>query len=274
MSIRPTTIYKLVSSVILCCCFSMPSALAAPCDTPIIATAGTQVLRPIDTTCAPLGYSEYTPANYESTEGFPLLIAFHGDGQVGTGSARDIVKIDDDGLPKEIRLDRWDPQHRFVVLAPQMTKAQRTALNVRDFIEFAKANYKIDPRRIYLTALSGGGRPLYVYMHTYAGADVAAVIPISSVFIASSNICSWKAVPMWLFHGASDTIVLPIHSERALFSMNKCKPVVQPKYTKYTGVLHNAWARTYSLAGMFGTVEPDTQMYDQSIYDWLLQYSL
>jgi predicted peptidase len=232
------------------------------------------LLRLKGSTCAPLGYSEYVPPDYFNQSALPLIIAFHGDGETGNGGATDLPKIDDTGLPREIKRDRWDIQRRFIVLAPQMTKAQRTSAQVRAFLEFAMDNYKVDRSRIYLTSLSGGGRPLYVYMHDFAGQDIAAVAPISSVFIASSSkMCGWKDVPMWLFHGAADTTVLPIHSVRAFNAQTKCHGAVAPRLTEYTGVGHDAWTGTYSLTALNAAVQEGTTPYSQSVYDWLLSHS-
>ena len=156
----------------------------------------------VGATCASLGYAEYVPANYASQNGFPLVIALHGDGQSGYGTASDILKLDDDGLPAAIAAGTWDPQKRFVVLAPQMNYLTRTADEVRNFIAFAKANYKIDPGRIYLTAYSGGGGPFYRYMETYDGAGIAAAAPISTVYTFTNDpteTCSYKTVPLWVF---------------------------------------------------------------------------
>ncbi|GAA5164446.1 hypothetical protein [Viridibacterium curvum] len=222
-----------------------------------------------------LGYAEYVPPTYASVASWPLIIAFHGDGEQGTGNSTDIVKVDNNGLPKQVGADQWDAAHRFIVLSPQMNWSTRTAQHVHDFIQFAKANYKVDATRIYLTGLSGGGGPLYKYLDTYAGGEAAAVIPISAVYsFNTAAACGWKNVPVWFFHGASDTTVTSNNSKVAFDNLNACSPapLVAPRFTEFTGVTHDAWTRTYSLSGMGTTVTSGRTAYSQSIYDWLLQY--
>ena len=203
---------------------------------------------------------------------------FHGNGETGMGTPTDIQKADNAGLSKEVKEDSWDPQRRFIVLSPQMNGTTRTAVNVHDFIQFAKANYKVDTTRIYLTGLSGGGGPLYRYLQTYNGGEAAAMIAISTVYEFPSPenvVCNWKQVPAWFFHGSSDTTVTPGNSQRPFDHLFKwCLPLaVDPRYTLYTGVGHDAWTRTYDLTGMNSTIQaPGLQPYNQNIYDWLLQY--
>lgn len=229
------------------------------------------------TTCAAqtLGYAEFVPAAYASVSSWPLIIAFHGDGEQGTGSATDIVKVDNTGLPRQVAQGQWDPTQRFIVLSPQMNSTTRTALKVHEFIQFAKANYKVDATRIYLTGLSGGGGPLYRYLDTYAGGEAAAVIPISAVYTFNSGaLCGWKQVPVWFFHGSADPTVTANNSKVAYDGLRACVPApgVAPRFTEYTGVTHDAWTRTYSLSGMNTAVQTGRQLYDISIYDWLLQH--
>lgn len=225
-----------------------------------------------------MGYAEYVPAAYANTAGWPVIISLNGDGQAGTGSAADMLLIDDDGLPKLVKAGTWDPAKRFVVLAPQMNWQTRTAQQVYDFIQFAKANYKIDPARIYLTAYSGGGGPFYRYMEAYNGADIAAALPVSTLysFSAAPAPCMWKAVPTWLFFGENDgTAQVFSHATAPYNGLKACAPapVVLPRLTVYTGVAHDAWTRTFDLSGMNTAVVTGRDSYTQNVYDWLLQYS-
>ncbi len=228
--------------------------------------------------CAALGYAEYVPAAYATQAGWPLIIALHGDGQSGTGNATDIQKIDDDGLPKQVANGTWDTNKRFVVLAPQMNWETRTAVQVYDFIQFAKANYKIDPNRIYLTALSGGGGPFYRYMEAYSGGEIAAAVPVSTLYSFSSAPapCMWKRVPAWLFFGENDTAAaVNSHATAPYNGLKACSPAptVSPRLTVFSGAGHDVWSRTYNLSGMNTTVVSGRDAYTMSVYDWLLQYS-
>ena len=225
-----------------------------------------------------MGYAEYVPATYASQSGWPLIIALHGDNQSGSGNATDIQLIDDDGLPKQILNGTWDTNKRFVVLAPQMNYLTRTAAQVNDFIQFAKANYKIDPNRIYLTALSGGGGPFFKYMEAYNGGEIAAAVPVSTIYSFSSSPapCMWKAIPTWLFFGENDPTAQVFSNATAPYNgLKACVPApsVLPKLTVFTGVAHDAWSRTYSLSGMNTSVVSGRNAYTMNVYDWMLQYT-
>ncbi len=256
---------------------SSASSLAG-CSPAITPTANSLTLRATGTTCSNLGYAEYVPANYASENNFPLIIALNGNGQTGTGNATDIQLIDDDGLPEQIKIGDWDDQKRFVVLAPQMNYLTRTGANVHNFIQFAKANYKIDPNRIYLTALSGGGGPFFQYLEQYAGGEVAAVIPMATLysFSPSSALCSWKHVPAWLFWGENDgSANVNSHATAPYNGLKACSPAasVLPKLTVYTNVGHDSWTRTLDLSGMNTPVVTSRDSYNMNVYDWMLQYT-
>ncbi len=247
---------------------------ADACNPAIVPTPGTQTLRARGTTCGPLGYAEYVPPDYTSHDAWPLIVFFHGDGQKGNGSESSIGTVDDTGLPGQIAANQWDPAQRFVVLSPQMDWDTRTAEMVQSFIAFAKGNYAVDPSRIYLTGLSGGGGPLYMYLDAYQGGEVAAAIPVSAVYTFASQQCGWKHIPVWFFHGSADMTVTPNNSLVPYNDLNACSPppTVAPRRTVYTGVGHDSWTRTYSLSGMSDALENGSTAYDVSIYDWLLQY--
>lgn len=243
------------------------------CIPAIAPVADTLTLRAKGTTCADLGFAEYVPADYANKNDWPVIISLNGNGQTGTGSAADIQKIDDDGLPKEVKNGTWDPDKRFVVLAPQMNWQTRTADHLHEFIQFAKANYRIDTKRIYLTALSGGGGPFYQYLENYSGGEIAAAVPIATLFDFSSTPCKWKHVPFWLFFGANDDVAqVNSHATRPYNDLKNCNPAspVLPRFTEYVGVGHDSWTRTYNLTGLNTAVAAQRDIYDMSIYDWLL----
>jgi len=218
------------------------------------------------------------PAAYASQSGWPLIIFLNGNGQAGSGNATDIQLIDDDGLPRQIAISQWDTGKRFVVLAPQMNWMTRTATNVHDFIQFAKANYKIDPNRIYLTGISGGGGPFFSYLEAYNGGEIAAAVPIDTLysFSPSPAPCMWKSVPTWLFFGENDpTAQVFSHATAPYNGLKACSPApaVTPRLTVYTNVGHDGWTRTYSTTGMSNSVVTGRDPYNMNIYDWMLQYT-
>jgi hypothetical protein len=140
---------------------------------------------------APAGYYAYLPPGYGDGTPRPLLVALHGYGESGDGSAAQLRNLlaKDSGIPWLIRADRWPSNLPFVVLAPQHAatdgpayaaceqttrvgdcsmKLQHdrgnpvsdspcfTPSEVHAFLTFAIGQYDVDPGRVYLTGLSCG----------------------------------------------------------------------------------------------------------------------
>jgi predicted peptidase len=261
-----------------------PTQTMAACPTPITPTPGTQTLRTKASTCAGLGFAEYVPEDYANKAAWPLIIFFHGRAEMGSGSETDVRQLLQASLVRQVQNNAWDPKKRFIVLSPQYNWDDLNPATLKKFMAFAKANYKVDPKRIYLTGLSQGGDPIYLYLSSTNGGDVAAAVPISAVAGNSGQDeqnnpplyeCAYKDVPMWLFHGSADYDVRSQNSLEVYTMLTECKPGarVAPRYTEYTGVEHDAWTRTYNLSGMNTEVQPQRQAYDISVYDWLLQHS-
>jgi predicted peptidase len=251
----------------------------------VLDTAGPPAPHTKGSTCAALGYYAYVPPGYTTQSNLPLLVAFHGDGERGNGTS-ELTKLLDTGMMRAVKDDAWDPQHRFVVLAPQMDDrgglGERTGASVKAFLDFAIANYAVDVKRVYLTGLSGGGAPIYNYMGDFQGAGVAATNIVCGWYSSQGKECLWKDVPVWYFHGDSDGVVpAGSHSTPSYNNLVACSPAPTkaPRYTMYKGVGHNAWSMTYDLSGMNATnypivsSPPGTTPYDVSLYDWFLQHA-
>jgi predicted peptidase len=280
---RARVLSAAVASVAMAACGGGGGSDPAPVPPPPgactpAANPDTLELRAKGTTCAPLGYAQFVPGSYAGASVWPLIIYFHGDGEIGDGSAGEIGRLTGGGLTRQIQLGEWDPGKRFVVLSPQMQLNEMNAATVKQFIEFAKSNFKIDPRRIYLTGSSRGGDPLYAYLSAESGGEAAAAVPISALSDNADNNgalggCTYKDVPLWLFHGSADTTVAPSASSTVFDRLGTCQPAEPPRFTEYSGVDHNAWSGTYDLSALNDAVQPGRQPYNQFIYDWMLQYA-
>lgn len=258
-----------------------PSLAPYVCTSNIATTPGSLKLLPNNTAGAAQtrAYAEYVPSNYSSKNDWPCIINLHGDGDLGNGSSEaSMQSFTYSCLPGMISTDNWDKGHRFVVLSPQFSSYNdRTAANVNTFIQYAKANYKIDVKRIYLTAVSGGGVALGNYLATYSGGEAAAVLPVSC-YVPPTSSTKWKSVPVWFLCGAADSTVKPsniINNYKAIMAV---PPSVLPRITLYTGVGHdgNSVNKTYSPATNDNTYETTYKGVSlvpySNIYDWLLQY--
>jgi predicted esterase len=254
-----------------------PGDAGVACNPAVHPTPNVQTLIPLGGNCSPQGYAEYVPAGYPGNQLWPAIIFFHGNGQWGSGSASDIQLVDDDGLPAMVAANTWDPQHRFLVLSPQMAQSERSAERVRAFVAFAKANYAIDPHRLYFTGLSGGGECMYNYLDLFKGADIAAVAPISGWYEFRNAECSWAHVPLWYFHGNSDGTVPVGHSQISYDNLMGCQPPPNPAplFTKWDNVGHTGWNHVYDSTWMNGAqaIVAGSTPFNVTLYDWLLTHS-
>lgn len=235
-----------------------------------IGTAGTPQTR---------GYVEYVPPDYTKKDSWPCIINLHGDGEFGDGTTTEKLKVFSYScLPGMINNDTWDAKHRFIVISPQfLNYDDRTADNVREFVRFAKANYRIDPTRIYFTSVSGGGVALARYLNKYGNEDAAAILPVSC-YISPAPPIIWKDVPIWFLCGAADTTVQPDNIVSNYNALVKAKAAVTPRITLYTKVGHdsNSTTKSYSPANMDNKLETEykgiTLTPYSNVYDWLLLY--
>lgn len=128
---------------------------------------------------------KYQPANLGSSR--PLVVALH-------GCQQEAAAYDDE--PGWIKLA---DQHRFALLLPQQQQAnnlskcfnwfeqrdnerdQGEALSIRQMIDKIKADAGINPHKVYVTGLSGGGAMTAVMLATYpeqfAGGAIVAGVP-------------------------------------------------------------------------------------------------
>ena len=225
------------------------------------------------------GYVEYVPEDYLKKNAWPCIINLHGDGELGDGATVEKLKVFSYScLPAMINQDAWDARHRFIVLSPQFASYDdRSADNVREFVRFAKANYRIDPTRIYFTSVSGGGVALARYLNTYGDEDAAAILPVSC-YVSPASPIIWKNAPVWFLCGAADTVVGPANLVKNYTALVAAKAPVTPRITLYTGVGHDANSvnKSYAPAKMDNKVETTYQGIAltpySNVYDWLLLY--
>jgi len=242
-----------------------------------------QTPRDIGTTGAHMGYYEHLPVHYgdDPAQTFPLIIFQHGAGAArftddGTGQKTslsfleqgDMVKLGHDGL--------WDDSRPFIVLSPQrcvdpiiyFVTAGRTNL----FLDYAVNTYNVDKSRIYVMGYSAGSSLTWDYVNNYPS-RIAAVVPMSGSWGTVSG-CTLKLTPAWAFQAADDPVGPPQNQIDTVNSINACNPVERAKITEFPAGGHNVQEEfmTINLTGL-GQGVPQYDLYDENIYDWLLQHS-
>jgi predicted peptidase len=150
-------------------------------------------------------YLLWLPKDYETKAGkFPLMLFLHGRGE-SQGPLSSVKKW---GPPRRLEHGEALP---YVVASPQCppadswNRAGQQALLLA-LIDHLIKELKVDPERIYLTGLSMGG---------YGSWRLAADHP--ELFAAVAPVCGGgktedanklKDLPIWVWHGADDSIVL------------------------------------------------------------------
>ncbi|MCE9666677.1 hypothetical protein LY474_02525 [Myxococcus stipitatus] len=134
---------------------------------------------------ASLGYSEYLPPGYlTSTERYPTIIHLNGMGELGRATTQsELYTITTKhGALKHIRESAtWKTyfgQKKAMVFSPQGYD-NYSPEELRPFIQFIVANYRVDPTRLYLTGLSMGGWGTWRYARLY-GNELAAIAPFAT----------------------------------------------------------------------------------------------
>ena len=188
---------------------------AAPPQVYATSGAGVMTLRPLGSTASQYGYVEYLPQGYDpnGTKLWPLLVFYHGAGEVGNGTSQ-LALIENHGPLQMINLGTLYPA--AIVVAPQTTTSYWNVDAAAQFFQFAAAKYKADPKRIYLTGISlGGGITWGIGGYLPAvTALIAAELPISGnnapgTAYYNPKIANTATLPTWAFVDYDDTTVVP-----------------------------------------------------------------
>jgi predicted peptidase len=208
-----------------------------------------------------VNYLLYLPRDYgkDPRQIWPLILFLHGSGERGN----DLELLKRQPLPKT--LDRQE-DFPFIVVSPQLPLAMGDWSDLIDpvkvLVDQIQATYPVDTQRVYLTGLSLGGFGVWELALRYPR-RFAAIVPIAGGYRHQSsaipeNICVLKDLPVWVFHGAQDTNVVPSQSEDMVEALEACGGNV--RFTLYPDADHPAsWTRAYA---------------DPELYRWLLEQRL
>ena len=203
-------IRRLVFSALLCSGF-VCSAHAAATFNPIATnTYGTH-----------FGYWEFLPDSYYANpnKALPIVIFFHGAGEVGDGNLPQLNRVLAWGPPMILSqpnhpLHNIFDQNEVIVLSPQCPdgNGQFTFwfnIYVLNFINYAQSHYgnRIDTNRIYLTGLSMGSGGIHELINAFPtdAMKAAAMVVTASVGGANDTGATVGAkVPYWCLTSYGD----------------------------------------------------------------------
>ena len=112
------------------------------------------------------------------------------------------------------------------------------------------AKYAVDVDRIYLTGLSMGGYGTWRLATAYPE-RFAAIVPICSGG-DPEKVGRLKDMPIWVFHGAKDTVVSPEQSEKMVDALKAVGGNV--RFTLYPDAAHDSWTQTYDNPELYSLV--------------------
>ena len=190
---------------------------------------------------------------------WPLILFLHGSGERGDTLA-DLERLKLHGPARRVE---QQPDMPFIVLSPQWPTSSPDWYPLLDPLEVLLneivARYRVDPAHLYLTGLSVGGEGAWLLGAKYPD-QFAAIVPVAGYYSHGDiqDACKLKDVPIWVFHGALDTVVPPAKSEEMVNALKGCGGNV--RFTLYPDEEHGGhmFARVYN---------------GPELYTWMLQQS-
>jgi predicted esterase len=212
------------------------------------------------------GYLVYLPPGYEADpkRAWPLMLFLHGSGERG-----DNLYL----LPKAspFMAVREKAPLPYIVVAPLLNSSP-------DYASFPEAyldgvmdevlqEYQVDHQRIYLSGLSMGGEAAYRYAlyrpETFAAVGVLA--GFDPKYLPGASQAGFapfalpmeriQTIPLWVIHGADDTIV-PLSTAQSTVDALK-KAGVNVRFTVLEGHDHDVWTDTFA---------------NPEFFEWFLRY--
>jgi len=181
-----------------------------------------------------------TAAAQPGDEKFPLVLFLHGAGERGSDNQAQLKHGTGNFATAALR-----QKYPCYVAAPQCRTGQwwnTQADLLLELIADLQKQHRIDPQRIYVTGLSMGGFGTWELISRKPELFAAAAPICGGGDPAKAAACA--SLPIWVFHGAQDTVVRPELSRVMVEALKKAGGM--PKYTEYPGVGHDSWTATYA----------------------------
>jgi len=213
-----------------------------------------------------LPYRILLPQNFNPAKKYPLLLVLHGSGERGDNNEAQLTHGGRLFIKPEVRA-----QFPAIIVFPQCSKdsfwsnaeiTRSTVKGVPTVFNFTgnKTPTKsmrallgllsdltkrpdVNKKQIYLGGLSMGGMGTFELLWRKPKV-FAAAFPICGGGKPETARKYAKKVPLWVFHGAKDDVVLPKYSDIMVQAVKQAGG--QPKFTVYPEANHNSWDNAFA----------------------------
>ncbi len=202
-------------------------------------------------------YRLFVPSKYDGNNKYPIVVFLHGSGRKGSDNRRQV------GTPGATVWAEPENQavHPCFVLAPQCPKTDgwgrpkgmkgfpkiTPVEKMLAIIDSLEQEFGIDTEREYITGQSGGGggvlRALTLRPNRFAASVLVCAGGRNSPERMAKMAKRFGHMPLWLFHGAKDTIIPVSQTQQMVKALKEAGG--DPKYTEYPDAKHNCWLKAY-----------------------------
>ena len=193
-------------------------------------------------------YMVFVPHHYHKrTSPGAVLLFLHGAGEVQGGATQPV----DVGLGPYIK--RHAQSFPFLVVFPQSEGAdgwgphQPSGVRALGILDAVIAQYKTNPKRVYVTGLSMGGEGTWQFAAAYPH-RWAAIVPLCG-HADPQTAGRIKHIPCWAFHGLTDDTV-PVREIKTMIAALR-KAGGHPKVTYFPQTGHTCWDRAYATPALW-----------------------
>ena len=182
-----------------------------------------------------LQYIVSYPDGFKPLEKHPVIFHVHGAGSRGT----DLITMNID-----VPIKNNPAAENFIIVAPQCY-ADTWFEIFEQLIEFCTYIYNqkfTDKARFYVTGISMGGYASYQLMMSRPKLFAAGIICCGGGMYWNAS--RLKDIPLRIFHGAQDKIVLPCESEHMVEKINQAGG--NAKLIIYPECDHNCWDEVFT----------------------------
>ncbi|HYM61492.1 MAG TPA: prolyl oligopeptidase family serine peptidase [Thermoanaerobaculia bacterium] len=209
-------------------------------------------------------YRVSLPARYTRVRKWPVILYLHGSGERGDDNTAQLGV----GLPPA--LQAYPDRYKCIVVIPQCRPGQEWYGEMESMalaaLDKTMAEFRTDPRRVYLTGISmGGAGAWYIARHHRR---FAAVVPIAgevarqpndpfpsdpppdiALIVGAQDPYATLAeqignMPVWAFHGAKDDVV-PVWQSQKMIAAIRARGS-RAHYTEYPDAGHDCWDLAYA----------------------------